>query len=75
MAAGDRVWINGCLITLAPHLQRLESVDDDDIAVRDGRILLSGRWITPGLIDCHTHLVHAGNCVREHGLKLPAILG
>ena len=25
------------------------------------RIQVDGRWITPGLIDCHTHLVHAGN--------------
>ena len=24
-----------------------------------------GRWITPGLIDCHTHLVHAGNRAQE----------
>ena len=24
-----------------------------------------GRWITPGLIDCHTHLVHAGNRAKE----------
>jgi imidazolonepropionase len=22
---------------------------------------LGGRWITPGLIDCHTHLVYCGN--------------
>ena len=20
-----------------------------------------GRWLTPGLVDCHTHLVYAGN--------------
>ena len=25
---------------------------------------LEGRWITPGLIDCHTHLIYAGN--RAH---------
>ncbi len=24
-----------------------------------------GRWITPGLIDCHTHLVHAGGRAAE----------
>ena len=24
-----------------------------------------GRWLTPGLIDCHTHLVYAGNRARE----------
>ncbi len=29
-----------------------------------------GAWITPGLIDCHTHLVHAGNRVREFELRL-----
>jgi imidazolonepropionase len=31
---------------------------------------LDGRWITPGLIDCHTHLVHAGNRAREFELRL-----
>lgn len=29
-----------------------------------------GRWITPGLIDCHTHLVHAGNRAREFEARL-----
>jgi imidazolonepropionase len=29
-----------------------------------------GRWITPGLIDCHTHLVHAGDRAREFELRL-----
>ena len=29
-----------------------------------------GRWITPGLIDCHTHLVHAGNRAAEFELRL-----
>ncbi|PYE87924.1 imidazolonepropionase [Phyllobacterium leguminum] len=31
---------------------------------------LEGRWITPGLIDCHTHLVHAGNRAHEFELRL-----
>lgn len=30
----------------------------------------SGRWVTPGLIDCHTHLVHAGNRAHEFELRL-----
>src|SRR5271169_3134919 len=29
-----------------------------------------GRWITPGLIDCHTHLVHAGNRAGEFEMRL-----
>lgn len=29
-----------------------------------------GRWITPGLIDCHTHLVHAGNRAGEFAQRL-----
>ena len=30
----------------------------------------AGRWITPGLIDCHTHLVHAGDRAHEFELRL-----
>jgi len=29
-----------------------------------------GRLITPGLIDCHTHLVHAGNRASEFEMRL-----
>jgi len=28
------------------------------------------RWITPGLIDCHTHLVYGGNRAREFAMRL-----
>jgi imidazolonepropionase len=30
----------------------------------------AGRWITPGLIDCHTHLVFGGDRSREFELRL-----
>jgi imidazolonepropionase len=29
-----------------------------------------GRWITPGLIDCHTHLVYAGSRAAEFEARL-----
>ena len=29
-----------------------------------------GRWITPGLVDCHTHLVYAGDRAREFEMRL-----
>jgi len=35
-------------------------------AVHDG----GGRWMTPGLVDCHTHLVFAGARAREFELRL-----
>lgn len=34
------------------------------------RIKLDGRWVSPGLIDCHTHLVHAGNRAHEFEMRL-----
>src|SRR3979490_1433069 len=36
------------------------------ISVRDAK----GIWITPGLIDCHTHLVYGGNRVAEFEQRL-----
>lgn len=32
-----------------------------------------GRWITPGLIDCHTHLVYAGNRSDEFEQRLQGV--
>ncbi|MEH6633588.1 MAG: imidazolonepropionase [Halopseudomonas aestusnigri] len=31
---------------------------------------LNGSWITPGLIDCHTHIVHGGERVNEFNMRL-----
>ena len=30
---------------------------------------LGGAWVTPGLVDCHTHLVFAGTRAREHAMR------
>ncbi|PIP35122.1 MAG: imidazolonepropionase [Desulfobacterales bacterium CG07_land_8_20_14_0_80_52_14] len=37
--------------------------------VYDGK----GAWVTPGLVDCHTHLVYAGNRAREFELRLQGV--
>jgi imidazolonepropionase len=33
-------------------------------------IRLDGRWVTPGLIDCHTHIVYGGNRAAEWEMRL-----
>ncbi len=33
-------------------------------------VRLEGRWMTPGLIDCHTHLVYGGDRAEEFELRL-----
>ncbi len=43
---------------LASDLHATETVD------------LDGRWVSPGLIDCHTHIVHGGNRAKEFELRL-----
>jgi imidazolonepropionase len=37
------------------------------------RIDCGGRWISPGLIDCHTHLVYAGNRAGEFEQRLQGV--
>ena len=39
------------------------------VAVHD----LGGRWVTPGLIDCHTHLVHGGDRAAEFEQRLAGV--
>lgn len=41
-----------------------------EFSMQSGRHDVNGRWITPGLIDCHTHLVYAGNRADEFALRL-----
>jgi imidazolonepropionase len=34
------------------------------------RIDCDGRWITPGLVDCHTHLIFGGHRANEFAMRL-----
>ena len=44
----------------------LSGYDVDNVKVIDGQ----GKWLTPGLIDCHTHLVYGGNRANEFEMRL-----
>ena len=39
-------------------------------APQSGVVDCEGRWITPALIDCHTHLVYGGDRAHEFELRL-----
>ncbi len=57
---------------LAQHGRIVFAGPQADLPAHDGAQSTDceGRWITPGLIDCHTHLVHAGNRSREFEMRL-----
>ncbi|PHR93741.1 MAG: imidazolonepropionase [Robiginitomaculum sp.] len=62
------------------------AIEDGALAVQDGRIAwlgagqavppainivdCKGKWMTPGLVDCHTHLVFGGNRAQEFEMRL-----
>jgi imidazolonepropionase len=79
----DLLFANARLATMADGYGLVE---DGAVAVRDGRIAwvgprkeapaaarehdCGGLWLTPGLVDCHTHIVHAGNRSDEWEARL-----
>lgn len=81
----DRNWINARLATMAgDELGLVEDAVIQSLggriayagpaanapAVMGETIDCEGRLITPGLIDCHTHLVHGGNRAGEWAMRL-----
>lgn len=81
--AVDVLYANARVATLADGYGIIE---DGAVAVRAGRIAwvgpraeappalsthdCSGLWLTPGLVDCHTHVVYAGNRSDEWEARL-----
>jgi len=62
---------DGCILVRGAHLAwvgpRSEMPDGVEAAESlDG----GGRWATPGLVDCHTHLVFAGSRADEFERRL-----
>jgi imidazolonepropionase len=62
VACGEgRIVYAGAVDRAPPGLEALEVVDCER------------RWITPGLIDCHTHLVYAGDRAQEFEQRLNGV--
>jgi imidazolonepropionase len=60
------ILIDGGTIVAIGSDGRLPADAAGDVTVID----LQGRWVTPGLIDCHTHLVYGGDRAREFEMRL-----
>lgn len=58
-------WCNGVLAYVGPRAQ----LPGEPYSLAREVIEAEG-WITPGLVDCHTHLVFAGDRAREFELRL-----
>ena len=57
---GKIAWV-GTHEQIKPHLTHYKSDQIKDI---------DGNWVTPGLIDCHTHIVYGGNRSNEFEARL-----
>jgi imidazolonepropionase len=60
---------DGAIAVLDGHIGWLGPRRDAPENVRDVHDC-EGAWLTPGLIDCHTHVVHAGNRSDEFEARL-----
>jgi imidazolonepropionase len=57
----------GCIVYAGAAADASSSLDAQE------RIDCDGRWITPGLIDCHTHLVYGGDRAGEFEQRLAGV--
>lgn len=61
---------NGAIVAKGGQIVAIGAADVAGDATADRVIDCEGRWITPGLIDCHTHLVHGGDRAAEFEQRL-----
>jgi imidazolonepropionase len=52
------------------HVGTMESLPPETLSEARQVFDVKGGWITPGLVDCHTHLVYGGNRAREFEMRL-----
>lgn len=61
----------GALLTRGPRIEWVGAQRDMPAGYRPDEVHdLGGAWVTPGLIDCHTHLVFAGTRAGEYAERL-----
>jgi imidazolonepropionase len=62
----DREYSPGALVTEAGTIRWIGPERELPAGIGHSRVVeLAGRWITPGLVDCHTHLVFGGQRAAE----------
>src|SRR2546423_12870356 len=68
--AAARVIARGALTTRSGRIEWLGEEAALPAGAADEVHDLTGAWVTPGLIDCHTHLVFAGTRASEYAERL-----
>ncbi|KNX76107.1 imidazolonepropionase [Pseudomonas sp. 250J] len=61
------------IVTSAGLIEWIGPRDDVPPVVADRVVDLGGAWVTPGLIDCHTHAVFGGNRSGEFEQRLQGV--
>jgi imidazolonepropionase len=61
-----RVFADGAVVTEGDKIAWVGAAQDLPAGLAPDRTIeLAGRWLTPGLIDCHTHIVFGGQRAAE----------
>ncbi|UVL62022.1 imidazolonepropionase [Pseudomonas sp. B21-032] len=64
---------DAAIVTSAGHIEWIGPRQQLPALVADRTVDLGGAWVTPGLIDCHTHAVFGGNRSGEFEQRLQGV--